>query len=124
MRLALLFIFLETSTMICAQNPGAGVTDIDGNTYNTVIIGTQEWMSENLKTSSFANGETIPNETDYINTWYNLSSSAWIHFDNDIEYEEPYGKLYNWYAVNDSRKLCPTGWNIPTKTNGQFYQTF
>jgi uncharacterized protein (TIGR02145 family) len=96
-----------------AQTPGAGVTDIDGNQYTTVIIGTQEWMAENLRTNTYANGDPIPNVTD-ANQWQNLTTGAWAHYNNDSQYENPYGKLYNWYTVADPRNVCPTGWHVPS----------
>lgn len=99
--------------------PGAGVTDIDGNTYQTIIINGQEWMSENLRTSKYANGDSIPNITDGAQ-WANLTTGAWAHINNDSLYENPYGNLYNWYAVDDSRKLCPTGLHVPTYTEYEF----
>jgi uncharacterized protein (TIGR02145 family) len=90
------------------------VTDFDGNSYSTVTIGSQEWMSENLKTTHFQNGNSITNITDNTE-WFNLTSSAWCHYDNNISYENVYGKLYNWYTVNDNRNICPTNWHIPTE---------
>jgi uncharacterized protein (TIGR02145 family) len=92
------------------------VTDIDGNTYNTVQIGRQVWMSENLKTSRYRNGEPIEIVTDW-SIWSNLTTGARAWYDNDrTTYENPYGNLYNWYAVSDSRELCPTGWHVPSNT--------
>jgi uncharacterized protein (TIGR02145 family) len=92
--------------------PGAGVTDIDGNTYQTIIINGQEWMAENLRTSTYANGDPIPNVTDNTQ-WGNLTSGAWAHYNNDSQYENPYGKLYNGYTVVDPRNVCPTDWHVP-----------
>ncbi len=89
------------------------VTDIDGNVYKTVAIGTQEWMAQNLRTTKYRNGDVIPNVTDN-NDWGNLDSGAYCWYNNDNGYEQPYGKLYNWYAVNDTSGLCPTGWHVPT----------
>ena len=92
---------------------GEGATDIDGNVYTSVTIGTQEWMTENLRASKYSDGTSIPNVTDNTE-WSNLSTAAWCHYDNDSsQYEATYGKLYNWYAVETS-KLCPTGWHVPT----------
>ena len=92
---------------------GEGATDIDGNTYQSVTIGTQEWMSENLKTSKYSDGTSIPNITDDTE-WSNDTIGACSHYDNDSsQYESTYGKLYNWYAV-ETGKLCPTGWHVPT----------
>mgnify|MGYP001192070860 CR=1 FL=1 len=87
-------------------------TDVDGNTYKTVKIGTQEWMSENLRITKYSDGTPIPNVTDN-NQWTNLTTGAWCHYNNNSQHEATYGKLYNWYAVN-TNKLCPKGWHVPT----------
>ena len=89
------------------------VTDIDGNTYNTVLIGTQCWMAENLETTTYQNGTPIPNVTNNI-AWQNLTTGAYVWYDNDILWKNLYGTLYNWYAVDDPNGLCPTGWHVPT----------
>jgi len=88
------------------------VTDIDGNTYRTVKIGDQWWMAENLKVTHYRNGETIPEVTDY-SEWLNLSG-AYCNYDNDDNNVETYGRLYNWFAVDDSRGIAPDGWHVPT----------
>ena len=94
-------------------NPGAGVT-FNGYTYASIVLGNgQEWMAENLRTTTYANGDPIPNVTD-DNQWYNLTTGAWSYYNNDSQYENPYGKLYNWYTVDDPRNVCPTGWHVPT----------
>jgi uncharacterized protein (TIGR02145 family) len=89
------------------------MTDQQGNVYKTIVIGSQEWMAENLKTSIYRNGEAIANVTD-DNQWVGLTTGAWCYYNNDSQYECPYGKLYNWYAVADPRNVCPTGWHVPT----------
>jgi uncharacterized protein (TIGR02145 family) len=92
---------------------GTGVSDISGNTYPTVILGNgQEWMTENLRTVQYANGDSIQHVTDQ-GTWDNLSEGAWCHYEYDPTYETPYGKLYNGYSVQDPRNVCPTGWHVP-----------
>ena len=97
---------------------GEGATDIDGNTYKSVIIGTQEWISENLRTTKYSDGTVIPNVTDGTQ-WHKDTTGAWSHydydnqFDNDNQYDSIYGKLYNWFTV-ETGKLCPTGWHVPT----------
>ena len=95
---------------------GAGVSDIDGNNYKTIIIGSQEWMSENLKTSRYNNGDSIPNIKDDL-TWLNLTTGAFSYYGNDFSNNETYGKLYNFYTIVDSRGVCPTGWHVPTSNN-------
>jgi len=89
------------------------VTDIDGNIYETILIGNQRWMAENLRTATYANGETIPNVTDNF-TWGGLNSGAWCYYGNDPANDAVYGKLYNWYPTVDPSGLCPAGWHVPT----------
>ena len=91
------------------------VTDVDGNVYETVTIGDQNWMAENLKTSSYSNGDPIVHEIDSAN-WLNLDSGAYCWVDNEYTYDYVYGKLYNWFAIEDSRSLCPTGWHVPSNS--------
>lgn len=87
------------------------IMDIEGNSYPVVQIGTQCWTAENLKTSKFSNGSLIPNVID-TNIWIDLCTPAWCLVDNNPKYEDIYGKLYNAYAVADSRNLCPIGWHV------------
>ncbi len=89
------------------------VTDIDGNVYQTVTIGTQVWMAENLKVTHYRNGDPIPNVTDG-GTWSDLATGAYCNYNNDVGYVATYGRLYNWYAVSDIRNLAPAGWHVPT----------
>jgi len=87
------------------------VTDADGNVYHTVTIGTQVWMVENLKTTKYRNGASIPNVTTNAQ-WEVLGTGAYCNYNNDVLNANTYGRLYNWFAVNDSRKLAPEGWHI------------
>ena len=93
------------------------ISDVEGNTYKTVKIGTQLWMAENLKTSKYSDGSNIPNITDNIQ-WKRDTTGAWSYYNNDAAYNTKYGKLYNWYAVskstNGNKNLCPNGWHVPT----------
>lgn len=98
------------------NNPSTGtVIDVDGNVYNTIVIGTQEWMTENLRTTKYCNGDPVPNVTD-SSQWNSLSTGAWVFYNNNSQYENPYGKLYNWYSVSDVRNICPCSWHVPTHT--------
>ncbi|MEC9487561.1 MAG: fibrobacter succinogenes major paralogous domain-containing protein [Prosthecochloris sp.] len=90
------------------------LTDIDGNVYKTVQIGDQIWMAENLQVTQYRNGDPIPEVQD-LDEWIALETGAWSYYDNDPENGRIYGKLYNWYAVNDPRGLAPEGWRIPTE---------
>jgi uncharacterized protein (TIGR02145 family) len=85
----------------------------NGYSYQIVKIGSQDWFAENLRTNLFANGDPIPELTDRLE-WFNTKSGAWCHYDNNPQNNEPYGKLYNWYAVEDTRNVCPNGWKVPT----------
>ena len=93
------------------------VSDLEGNSYKTVKIGTQVWMAENLKVSKYNDGTSIPNITDKTQ-WSNSTTAAWCYYNNDATNNSKYGKLYNWYAVspttNGNKNVCPTGWHVPT----------
>jgi len=91
----------------------ATVTDVDGNIYQTVTIGTQVWMAENLKVTRYRNGDAIPNMTSDA-TWAGLSTGAYCNFNNDVNNAAAYGRLYNWFAASDSRNIAPVGWHVPT----------
>lgn len=119
----ILLLFL--STFLCAScsknddnepdnsNTTSGtVTDADGNVYHTVTIGTQTWLVENLKTTKYNDGVTIPNVTDNT-TWSNLTTGAYCNYNNDAANGTNFGRLYNWHTVNTG-KLAPKGWHIPT----------
>ena len=88
------------------------ITDIDGNQYDVIKIGNQIWMKENLKVSKYRNGESIPTGLD-DNAWLNTNKGAYAIYNNNNANNAIYGKLYNWYAVSDSRGLCPSGWHVP-----------
>ena len=79
----------------------------------TVVIGTQQWMEKNLDVMTYRNGDIIPQVTDPT-AWKALTTGAWCWYDNSAANGAIYGKLYNWYAVNDPRGLAPQGWHIPT----------
>ncbi|MBI4645984.1 MAG: fibrobacter succinogenes major paralogous domain-containing protein [Bacteroidia bacterium] len=106
-------LFLTGFVVLVLQNQAQTVTDIDGNIYNTIIIGTQEWMQENLKVIHYRNGDAIPDVTGDTQ-WSNLSTGAYCNYNNNESNALIYGRLYNWYAVADSRNICPAGWHTPT----------
>lgn len=88
------------------------VTDIDGNVYPVVIIGSQHWMTQNLRTTRYRDGSIIPKVMDGT-TWSTLTTGAWSNYENNSGYDSTYGKLYNWYAASNP-DLCPIGWHLPT----------
>jgi uncharacterized protein (TIGR02145 family) len=105
------------------ENCANSVTDIDGNVYQTVIIGTQEWMKENLKVSKYRNGDTIMTGLDST-SWSGIGIGAFSIYKNSNLNDSIYGKLYNWYAVDDQRSLCPIGWHIPSDSEWKILETF
>jgi len=102
---------------------GIKIKDIDGNVYKGVTIGTQVWMAENLKTTKYNDGTPIPNITDNT-AWAALTTGAYSDYNNTPSNSTTYGRLYNWYAVdnnaatkvasNGGKNVCPTGWHIPS----------
>jgi uncharacterized protein (TIGR02145 family) len=90
------------------------ISDSDGNTYSTIVIGSQTWMTENLKTTKYKDGSTaIPNITDNT-VWSNLITPGYCWYNNsESTYKNNYGALYNGYAVS-TENLCPTGWHVPS----------
>lgn len=105
---------------------GDGVTDVDGNAYQTIIIGGQEWMAENLIVTSFPDGTDIPSGFT-AEEWSQLETAAYaVHDHQDVdgidlpqEMVSTYGMLYNWHAVSDEKGLCPEGWHIPSDADWQ-----
>lgn len=95
------------------KSPGATVTDIDGNIYNIITIGTQVWMAENLKTTRYRDGTAIPNVIENT-SWYGLTTGAYSNYNHSSSNIAIYGRLYNYYATVDNHNLCPTGWHVPT----------
>ena len=91
----------------------AGLIDVDGNVYNSVVIGTQTWMKENLRVSKYRNGDAVPMVTGNA-AWDQQVAGAFCYYNNDSNIDPVYGKLYNWYAATDVRGLCPTGWHLPS----------
>ena len=112
-----LFSYKNETIAQTIGKPGLNITDSEGNSYKTVTIGTQTWMAENLKTSKYSDGTTIPNITENTQ-WSQLTTGAWCYFNNDEKFNTKYGKLYNWYAVskttNGNKNICPTGWHVST----------
>ncbi len=109
-------MLLALSANALAQQRGFFTDSRDGKTYKTVTINNQVWISENLNTDKFRNGDPIP----YAQTdeeWEAAAKNkqpAWCYYANDPANAAKYGKLYNWYAINDPRGLAPEGWKIPT----------
>ncbi len=99
------------------------VTDIDGNIYHTITIGTQIWMVENLKTTKYRDGTSIPNVTN-ATSWSVLSTGAYADYDNNPANSTDNGKLYNWYVVTDTRNIAPVGWHIPSEAEWTLLENY
>jgi uncharacterized protein (TIGR02145 family) len=95
------------------HQPGEGVTDIDGNFYHSVIIGEQEWLTENLKTTRYRNGIPIEFPGNDKTAWSTNTNGAYTWNQNDTIWKDSYGALYNGYAIINGNGLCPTGWSVP-----------
>lgn len=108
-------IFFFTLYLALSNTTLAQITDINGQNYQTVVIGSQTWMSENLNTNKFRNGNTIP-EAKSAEEWKKACENyqpAWCYYNNDPTNEFKYGKLYNFWAVIDARGIAPNGWRVP-----------
>jgi len=94
----------------------SSISDIDGNSYRTITIGSQTWMRENLRTSRYNDGTAIPELT--LEAQWTNSTPGWCWYQNDPFKNPDYGKLYNWYALspttNGNKNVCPEGWHVPT----------
>ena len=107
----------EVSFTTSGTETGNTFTDIDGNVYHTVTIGTQVWMKENLKTSHYRNGDSIP--TGLSDAAWGATTSGAVYASKNTSYD-----FYNWYAVTDPRNVCPKGWHIPTDEEWTTLTTF
>jgi uncharacterized protein (TIGR02145 family) len=119
-----IFLLFAGLAFLTFKNQAQTVIDYDGNEYDTVVIGTQTWLKQNLKVTHYNNGVPIPNVTD--NTiWANLTTGARCYYNNDSSaYDSVYGALYNWYAVNDPNHICPEGWHVSTNDEWQTTETY
>ncbi len=99
------------------------ITDVEGNSYKTIQVGKQEWMAENLRTTSFRDGSPIT-YTEQDREWYNTKKAAWCYYDDLPSYNPLYGKLYNAYVILDAKGICPSGWRIPSKKDWDDLQSF
>jgi uncharacterized protein (TIGR02145 family) len=88
--------------------------DGNGNVYDTVTIGTQTWMKENLRATKYNDGTPIPLVSGN-DAWKAQTTPAYCFMNNDTANAKPYGALYNWYVVNSSKNVCPEGWHVPSK---------
>jgi uncharacterized protein (TIGR02145 family) len=122
------FKFYILAMAIPVMIRGQQVSDIDGNQYPTVVIGTQEWMAENLRTTRFNDGSPIQLVTS-SEQWRDLEGPGYCWYDsNQLIIEAPYGIHYNWFAIhpksNGSKNICPLGWHVPSDAEWQNLEGF
>lgn len=99
------------------------VTDVDGNVYRTAKIGNQWWMTENLKVIHYRNGESVPIVTDPAQ-WASLASGSSCCYGNETTNVAIYGRLYNWFAITDTRGIAPQGWHVPSDAEWQVLERY
>lgn len=98
------------------QTIGPVIMDFDGNKYLTVNLGSQQWMSENLRATHYQNGDPLELVSDH-SLWPNLKSGAYCDYNNDSSEIDKFGRLYNWYIIMDEHEICPVGWHVPTDSD-------
>lgn len=115
----------KTTAVFNAGKTYGTITDQDGNIYKTITIGTQTWMAENLRTTKYRSGKVIPKVIDN-SEWTSLTSGAYCNYKNTESNDTiaTYGRLYNWYSVNDSLNIAPKGWHVPTNTEWNILITY
>lgn len=92
---------------------GEVITDVEGNSYVVVTIGTQTWMAENLRSTSYCNGDPIPLISN-VDNWNTATTAGYTVYNSSAYSDSVFGKLYNWFAMSDSRNICPCGWHVPS----------
>lgn len=108
-----LFLILIYANSCKVENYGTCNLIKDSNTFSSIQVCNQIWIAKNLDIDHYRNGDPIPQVSDPIQ-WQSLTTGAWCYWNNDPSTENIYGKLYNWYAVHDSRILAPFGWHVPS----------
>ena len=112
----MIFYYGCTPSNTAVNKSAVQVVDIDGNVYSTVTIGTQLWMVENLNVKHYRNGDEIPQE-EHHGEWHLFNLGACCYYENNSSNGKIYGRLYNGYAIEDSRGLAPAGWHVASDTD-------
>jgi uncharacterized protein (TIGR02145 family) len=128
-RLYLIFIYvLPLIVLSCEKDKEKPddntIKDADGNEYTSVIIGDQEWLTSNLKTTKYADGSNIDYPGTDTTSWRSNTTGAYAWLNSDEVNKNRYGALYNWYAVTNSRGLCPQGWRVSSNNDWQQLLTY
>jgi len=122
MRSILLLCFIALTVNQCCEDANSTVKDFDGNIYETTLIGKYWWMAENLKTTTYNDGVQIPLVKDQ-SSWFRLRHDSFCYYQNNENYADTFGFLYNWYTVSPG-KICPDGWRVPTDEEWQYLEGF
>ena len=120
-----LFLLITGLQSCKKENDSVSIKDADGNIYQSIQIGTQVWLTENLKTTKYSNGNLIGTTSPATLNIYNESSPKyqWA-YEADENNAVIYGRLYTWFAATDSRNICPTGWHLPANSEWATLVTF
>lgn len=121
--LLITLLFISCNDNSDFQEADSIVTDIDGNVYETVILGNQVWLKQNLRTTHYRNGDPIKLSASESEWWTN-AEGAYCYYKNQKSDSDTYGCLYNFYAVKDSRNICPEGWHVSTVAEWDTLVTF
>lgn len=116
------YAYNSAGNSLTPTNEATASTNNSGS-HEAVTVGSQVWMTKNLDVTTYRNGDPIPQVTD-LSQWENLTTGAWCYYENDPVNGAVYGKLYNWYAVNDPRGLAPAGWHVPSEAEWATLETF
>ena len=108
----------KTTAVFSPYKTYGTVTDVDGNIYKTIVIGSQTWMAENLRTTRYRNGDSIQ-LVNSDSTWGATMNGAYCNYarSKSIDTIATYGRLYNWFAISDTRKIAPTGWHVASRND-------
>jgi len=119
-----IILLLTVLVLFTFKNQAQTINDIDGNFYDTIRIGTQVWLQQNLKVTHYRNGDLIENVED-AGAWDQLTTGARCYYNNDSALNASvYGALYNIFTIEDSRGLCPLGWHVPTDAEWNIMEKF
>jgi len=116
-------VFVLFQLLIVKNYAQTIVKDADGNVYDTIKLGKQVWMQENLRTTRYQDGSKIKNVTDK-SKWFNLSSGAYCNYNNKEKNSKLYGRLYNWYAASSASRICPFGYRLPAEKDWNILEDY
>ena len=123
LRLGIIIVFLcRVFTPVSAKKAGESAKDVDGNIYESVVIGTQTWLTENLKSTRYDDATEIKEIKDN-GEWAKATAPGFCWYNNDAANKDEYGALYNWHVIKNGN-ICPKGWHVPTDAEWTTLETF